>query len=387
MLKVIKNDYAGWDLLVQVLSGEVPEQDPDFQRWLNENEAHKALYFSLKEESSLFDTDRMYRNISTQLFPEKKQGRLFRPWMAYASLLAVVLTLSLTWLSGGFTAKEPKAILAELPEPMQPGGKKARLVLPDGSTVELGDSFSMDSPQSIVNNKQEGELSYTSKRGATQEIEYHTLEVPIGGEYELKLSDGTHVFLNSGSTLRYPSAFAGNMRQVDLKGEAYFNVAKSTTRFIVRTDKVDIEVLGTMFNLSAYDQDATIATTLESGKVQLISKTDKRLYALEPGHQLNYDRTSGDVRKEAVDTDLYTSWRRGEFIFRNQALGEILTRLSRWYNFNISYEDESIRGMKFTGSAEKKRELHYVLRQIELVTNIKFKTEGQQVVAYREYYH
>ena len=147
------------------------------------------------------------------------------------------------------------------------------------------------------------------------QVEYHTIRVPRGGEYNLQLADGTKVYLNAGSSLRYPVRFTGKRREVTLSGEGYFEVAKDSTQpFVVRAGDVDVRVLGTAFNVNAYPEKETVATTLVEGRVQVNYKTGQQV--IQPGMQLVYDKQNGKVDVSVVDTEVYTSWKDGYYYFK-----------------------------------------------------------------------
>ncbi|MDR3061640.1 MAG: FecR domain-containing protein, partial [Dysgonamonadaceae bacterium] len=369
MLKIIKNNYDKWELLCRVLCGEMPENDPEFLAWLEKDEENKALFLSLKNDNSVFDTDKIYRNIvaKTGIQEKEKHQRRFRipVWTRYASIIAILVTSSLFYIS---KYQNQKTSIAQIEsQRIVPGGKKAVLLLANGSSVSLDSDFKIEEKDgiSINNDTTGGRLNYDSGNGKTKKVEYHTIFIPIGGEYELKLSDGTQVHLNSGSKLTYPSYFEGNERHVKLEGEAFFDVEHNGKSFSVETENIELKVLGTSFNLSSYGEDTEVATTLVTGSVEVKIRYNNESYLITPGHQLTFNKESKKVLQEKVNTEIYTAWVRGEFIFRNQPMDDILKKLSRWYDFSIHYDNPETKNMRFTGSAEKKRPLSYLLKQIE----------------------
>lgn len=392
MQKLTTNDYRKWELLLLVLSGELPEQAAEFQKWLSESKANEELYLSLKDENSKdalrFDKELLFRKISESLQPkhhfEKQRTPIRRLWLGllrYASIIILVLGLSVTllWLTND---ELPADALSGAANTIEVGSKKAKLVLENGTTLDLTQDFSLKHTDGTVITNQADGVRY-DKEAVARKPQYHTIEVPYGGEYALTLSDGTKVHLNSGTRLTYPSFFQGAERKVELTGEAYFEVTPDDAPFIVHTNDIKVRVLGTAFNVNAYEQDANVNTTLVNGKVEVINKEDDRVYELAPGYNLNYQKKSRTIETHEVDVELYTAWVRGEFLFENQPLGDILVQLSRWYDFNIEYADASIQEMEFTGGAEKRRPIGYLLNQIEQVTNIKFKKDGKTIVAYK----
>ena len=182
--------------------------------------------------------------------------------------------------------------------------------------------------------------------------------------------------------LVFPSHFDGETRQVELTGEAYFEVKKDSRQFIVQTEKTQIKVLGTSFNVNAYQNEESENTTLVEGSVQIVTIGNEKTHILTPGSNFNINKSSDEISIREVDTSIYTAWINGEFIFRNQPLNTIFNQLSRWYDFDIEYENPSIQSMRFTGSAMKAYPLDYFLNQIKTVTNIKYRKEGGKVILY-----
>jgi ferric-dicitrate binding protein FerR (iron transport regulator) len=298
----------------------------------------------------------------------------------YASIVLLLVASGLFYFSGyqgrkaGVNRVESRRI--------EPGGKKAVLLLANGSSVPLDSDFTIEEKKgvSIDNDLSSGCLSYNVNSGRDQNADFHTIFIPLGGEYELKLPDGTRVYLNSGSKLTYPSDFKENERRVRLEGEAFFDVAHNGMSFVVETDNVELKVLGTSFNISSYGEDMEVATTLVTGSLEVKTKYNDESHRLTSGYQLTFNKKSKELFQEKVNTEIYTAWIKGEFIFRNQPIDLILKKLSRWYGFSIHYEDPEIKNMRFTGSAEKKRPLGYLLKQIETVTTVRFSANGNEMI-------
>jgi ferric-dicitrate binding protein FerR (iron transport regulator) len=169
---------------------------------------------------------------------------------------------------------------------------------------------------------------------------------------------------------------------VELTGEAYFEVKKGDTPFIVKTPEAQITVTGTSFNVNAYQDSKMFQTTLVEGSVQINMSDKPDTYTLRPGNNFTLSKNSDEISIQKVNTDRYTSWMRGELIFRNQPLDDIFTSLKRWYDFEIEYNSPAIRTMRFSGSVEKKRPLDYFLNQIQTVTEIRYKAEGEKIILY-----
>lgn len=200
----------------------------------------------------------------------------------------------------------------------------------------------------------------------TPEITMQRMSTPYGGKTQFTLPDGSTVWLNSGSSFSYPSRFDGE-RIVELTGEAYFKVEKQNEPFKVKTEFGEVEVTGTEFNVKAY-QNETFFTTLESGSVVFTNKYGKQAM-LEPGMQVVFD--SVDFKLRRVNTELFTSWKDGQLIFRDEPLQNIITQLERWYNVEIVLKDDRIKNLKFNGTIEMES-FSEVLELIKVTTPIKY---------------
>lgn len=390
MLNVDKNNFNKWELLLQVLSEEMSESDARFQEWLQEDEENRMLYRSLKgegPEDERFDKDRVFGNISEILsFEQKKRVFIKKRWLGYVAGIALLIAAG--WMIESQMEEEatPRQI-AEVQTPevvVEPGTKKAFLQSSQGESIDLSETFQIENEDgTVISNNTQGVVSFEKNNEKVKEVERHTICVPKGGEYELLLADGSRVHLNSETQLTFPSYFDGETRTVELTGEAFFEVKKSTKPFIVQTASMHVEVLGTTFNVSAYRNEMFTNTTLVEGSVQVYTQNEANPYRLAPGHNLHTDKLSNEVSIQKVNTDLFTAWVKGEFMFRNEPLCDIFAQLSRWYDFTVDYEDISIKEMKFTGSAEKARSLDYLLTLIESVTDIKYKYEGNHIRLYK----
>jgi ferric-dicitrate binding protein FerR (iron transport regulator) len=391
MLKVNRNNLNKWELLLRVLSEEMPENNADFQAWLHACSENRELYKSLKgeagEESGL-DKDKIYSNISGMLPFDKKRPFLhIRRWFGYAAVVFLFLVSGAVIYNTIHQNPEPlQSVAKQSPDTLfEPGSRKAWLLSSGGGApIALTDTFLIKKENGIIiSNKAQGVVRFERSDDEVKQAEYHTIYVPKGGEYELLLADGSRVFLNSETKITFPSYFEGDRREVELTGEGFFEIEKMAKPFIVKTENMDIEVTGTSFNVSAYPDNRYVNTTLVEGSVTVCAGNERQLYYLSPGHHLHVDKISENVSVQEVGTDLYTAWVKGVFMFRNQPLHEILSQLSRWYDFTVEYEDSSIREMKFTGSAEKAKRPDYLFMLIESVTDIKYRSEGNRIVMYR----
>lgn len=206
---------------------------------------------------------------------------------------------------------------------------------------------------------------------ADKEIRYSEITVPCGQMSQLTLSDGTKIWLNSGTTLRYPERFAENSRSVFIDGEAFFKVAKMANKpFTVNTAEMKVEVLGTSFNLSAYKEDEATAVTLVEGKVALQNNAGKTIANLSPGQMATKNKTKLEIHN--VKTAFYIAWKEGEIFFEDERLDEIAVKLERWFNVEIIFANEHLKSQKFTGTILRNKPVDQIMQVLELLSPIRF---------------
>ena len=195
-----------------------------------------------------------------------------------------------------------------------------------------------------------GTLVYKANlHNETAEVMYNTVTIPRGGEYCLELADGTKVWLNAETELRFPVNFSDKTRDVYLKGEAYFQVSKDELHaFQVHTSMGTVAVLGTSFNVRDYADEQKVVTTLEMGKVMYVSGENKKEIILTPGFQVQEEKT-GEIKMKKVDVMQYVGWREGKYVFENTALVDIMRTLERWYDIDVVYVDPVVKRLSFHG--------------------------------------
>lgn len=264
----------------------------------------------------------------------------------------------------------------ELAQDILPGGSKAVLTLINGATVMLDSSGNQSIQQGAsVVQQQGGRLQYLVNRAATGSG-FNTLTTPHGGQYQVILPDGTKVWLNSASSLKYPIAFTGKERTVELKGEGYFEVEKSVNQtFKVNTNNITVQVLGTHFNIMAYPDEPVINTTLEQGAVLII--TGKEQQKLEAGQQAILNNATGVLTLQPADVEVELAWKDGFFEFDNMELSKVMRQLARWYNIEVIDQTNGA-SKKFGGRIGKELKLAEVLKALER-NGAHFKVEGRKV--------
>ena len=381
-------DYKISRLIAKKLMGVIlPEDEERLNAWLEEDARNKDLYRRILEVEN-FSTRDMYAKrldvehtwdaLKEQLAGQRKRRSLFSSWqIGVAASVILLVGIGLYW---GFN-KKPKVKQVEVAAHVEMGGAKAILVTSRGDEIVLQDS----SVQLITLGggmvaKNDGvQVSYKENEGAGKEdvLEYNTIRVPRGGEYKLFLSDNTEVFLNSDSEIRFPVKFGKGKRDVFLRGEAFFVVTKDASRpFVVNAnDKMSVEVLGTQFNLQAYPDDAFVETTLNEGAVRVFN--GKQGVRLRPDEQAVYDEGKFTVRK--VDASSYSAWKEGRFMLLNHSLENIMTRLARWYNIDIFWENPEVKEYHFSGELARYEDFTEILRMLELATRVHFEVKDRTV--------
>ncbi len=264
-----------------------------------------------------------------------------------------------------------------------PGGNKAILKLANGKTIILDNTSNgvlVKIGNTKINKAQDGLLVYKTNKNASQNPNHsiNTITTPRGGQYQIVLSDGSKVWLNAASSLSFPTQFTGNYREVKITGEAYFEVAKNAAiPFRVKTGRAEIEVLGTHFNVMAYDDENEMKTTLLEGAVRIKSKNNTTSI-LKPGQQAILDATGKQKVTEDIDVDDAVAWKNGMFQFRDAGIEVIMRQAARWYDVNISY-DGKIPQRQFTGRISRNVKASVLLNMLKY-TGVNLKIEGKNII-------
>ncbi len=375
------------EIIYKTLQGGADEEERALlEAWLSESEEHRRLFDACRQEGyweerqaehRLFEVEKGYRRFLTRK-ARLERRKLAARWGSAAAGICLAAGIALAL----FHREEPATEQVFPPvQQIAPGKSAATLTLADGRQIVLGDSVpSRVQEASSEIHIQTHELNYSSQAGTEAPV-YNRVSTPRGGEYTIVLEDGTRVSLNAQSELRYPVAFNGKTREVQLMGEAYFEVAPDAEHpFIVKTEGMNIRVLGTTFNVCAY-REGKARTTLVEGKVKV--RAGQQEHVLAPGQQLSRSR-DGQVEVREVDVSNYTAWRNQRFVFEDYSLEEVLYQLERWYNVTFFIRNESARELRFTGDLPKYEHLDKVLEKLELVTYIRFVQEKDVITVYRE---
>lgn len=306
-----------------------------------------------------------------------KEKRLkWRRWFRYAAVLVLPITLGLFGYLYVFGPEEEEMGISAS------NGHEVVLVLSDGKEIHLKDknvsAFLEDWDGTVV--ADENQLSYQNGKPSENQ-ENHLLIVPRGGEYTLILEDGSKVYLNAESKISYPVVFQGNLRQVYLEGEAYFEVFKDASRpFVVNVKGMAVEVLGTEFAVRAYPEEKKVLTTLVNGCVNVSAGAHS--VALRPNEQAVWKKSTDDLQVEPVNVNLFVGWRNGRLVFDNVPLCDLLKELGRWYDFVVEYKNPDLQGLPFSLDIEKYSDFRQVLKLLECTGRVKFSISGNRVTVY-----
>ena len=266
-------------------------------------------------------------------------------------------------------------------QPILPGSSKAVITLSNGERIELENlNRQLQESNGTRIEAANGSLIY-SDTTQSQETLYNEIAIPRGGEFHLTMADGTQVWLNADTRLKYPVNFNGKTREVFLQGEAYFEVAPNAEQpFLVNTTRGCIQVLGTAFNVRDYAEEKKVVTVLESGKVRYTTAgKQQESRELRPGFLLE-DVEGQHLHARQVNTRLYTEWRNGKYIFENASVEEIMSTLQRWYNIDVIYADEKVKQLHFTGDLERYETFDVFLHFMETGGDIRFQIKDNIVI-------
>lgn len=315
----------------------------------------------------------------------KNRRRRLYLWSARVAAVAIIL-IGCVFAWNRMNAPEEGGIVKNVLA-TESGSPKALLVLNTGKQIELKEGETREVVKiagvEVVQDSAGGVRFEDSGSGDAGEAGYNTIVVPEKGEYFAVLSDGTKVWMNSGSELVFPTRFQGNRREVTLKGEAYFEVTANQEKpFYVRTGEARVRVLGTAFNVMAYKEDACIEVALLRGKVSF--DVEEREFVLEPGEIATLNRESGNTAVRKGDVAAIVDWTTGRFNFEDISLSELVVKLERWYGVKFVFGDEAGKSLRFSGAVTKYRALDYVLGIIAKTTSVRFKESGESIVIYSE---
>lgn len=316
--------------------------------------------------------------LSIQLRPRPKANVL---WIYLSTAAAILLALGIAVFY--FFDQQQKSVAptttAQQVE-IHPGSDKAELILSDGSQVSLFDRGSLQNSKDGIASLKDGTLTYRqqTREAALQNVGFNTVRVPMGGQFKVVLADGSKVWLNAGSSVKYPVSFGITSRQIELTGEAYFQVAKNKKLpFTVKSTDMEVTALGTEFNFNTYSNEPFGAATLLEGSLRILNNRSQKTVIIKPGEQaiVNGD----ELRVLQVNGDDYAAWKDGLFVVNKANLNLFLRQVARWYNVEIDISKDREIG---TVSGEFPRDIPIgdLIKSLRTTTGVKLKIEGRRII-------
>jgi transmembrane sensor len=389
------------ELISEEFTGELTvDQKVELESWIKLSPENKLLYEKLKSKEGILENIKETEKINKEFAWEKinagiDKKKVFRlstsGFLKYAAIIVLPLLIGIVVQRTLLNNKIEIITEDIIEDDIAPGLQKAVLTLSDGTEINLDknkdETISTKNNSKIRNEDNTLEYLAGNHEPANVSLIFNTLKTPRGGEYNLVLADGSKVWLNADTKLKYPVNFSSDIRQVFLSGEAYFEVKHNSERpFIVTANTMDVTVLGTSFNVMAYTDENQTQATLIAGKVSVTEISDKKSKTiLSPGYQASLDINSKTISSRKVDTDTYTAWKDGRFVFMNEDLNSIMRKLSRWYDIVPVFNNENLKNYHFTGTLKRYDSINDILEKIELTTNVSFDIgEGSVIISRKE---
>lgn len=382
-----KNIYDDASLIKKSLIKDLSDKEQKELDQLLDDQSLQDVYKELSARGYLKKQFMEYEKYSSQKayreFKERRghSGRIrIVRWVAVVAAVWVLALGVTLWMT--FGKKENVAPLPVASKIIPAGEKKATLTLADGTEVHVEEITAQILQEKGMNIEyRNGEIVYHKSEEKTTEVVYNKLEVPRGGECMIKLDDGTKVWVNAETKLKYPVAFVGDRREVVLEGEAFFDVAKNEKPFIVKTSFGDVRVLGTAFGISAYASESESYTTLVRGKVSVEREGGEPVVIL-PGEQVVTSK-DGKMIKQQVDVEEFVGWKDGIYVFKEKSLGEIMKTLERWYNISVDFQEKSLVDLPFTGNLKRYDDIYVFFDALTRTGDMKYRVEGNQVILFK----
>ena len=388
------------DEILKIMAAEIAgenvtkEEREKMNRWWEEKRGNERTYKMLMGElgevvrlvrqQGGLDREKAYERLESDIRKKmtvrKGKIRRMRWWSFGTSVAGVLLILGvgiMLWM------KPEENGVWEGEKTVEPGIGQVVLTLGDGESVPLKrDTNRLIFGGTMLQVRNErGTLVYSKikSKEASEKIVYNTLTVPVRERFQLVLADGTKVFLNSGSEMRYPERFGKARREVFLKGEAWFEVAKDSAReFWVHAGAMDVKVLGTSFNVKAYERLETVATTLVEGSVEVACAG--KSFQIVPGEQFVYDKNNRVMDVRMVDTESYVSWKDGYYEFEEMELGEVMPLLGRWYAVGVDFEEPELKRLKFSGRLQRYETVADLVKMLEYTGDVVFEVKNDRIL-------
>lgn len=330
---------------------------------------------------------RMRETIMTHVHTEKSIKKLLPSWIKIVAAASIVLTVGISlflYKSNNPTSIKKQIVNEVLANDVGPGKNRATLTLSDGRKVLLAAASNGQLAEQAgvkIRKTSDGQLIYENGTNNTKSVQpvSNTLSTANGETYTLVLPDGSKVWLNAATSLKYPASFVNlRKRVIELSGEAYFEVSKDKSRpFIVKSVDQEVEVLGTHFNINSYTDELYTRTTLLEGAVRV--STGNNQIALQPGKQASLNKKQGNLVVSEVDVEEVMAWKNGNFVFMNEDIKSVMKKISRWYDVEVIYEQD-VSEKAVWGTISRFRNVSQVLNMLEMTGVVKFKIEGRRII-------
>ncbi len=379
---------AFYKLLDKYIAGEASLEEEqqllNFYSSFNKSSISRSVADISSLEIKMYD--RLIEGIELEE-PAQKTGLNRFAKLSIAATLIVAIGISFYFYTGTDKAEPESFVEIDVNNDIAPGNNKAILTLADGSRISLDDAakgFVASQGNTSITKTEDGQIVYEKNEGGTRRVngvlEANTIQTPKGGRFTISLPDGSRVWLNSASSLTYPTAFASSERKVKLSGEAYFEIAKNKkVPFRVESNNQVVEVLGTHFNINSYEDEAYIKTTLLEGSVRVIlNSSNPNTQLLKPGEQSLTSTSQSDIKVQDTDTEKAIAWKNGYFKFKNTPIKDIMREIERWYDVELVY-DGKLAPDEFTGYISNDVKISSVLKMLEESGGIKFTVKGRKL--------
>ncbi len=374
-------------IVLHLLKTINPEEQEELNDWINASSQNKAFFERICSEKTFERKYKLYKDVDSnkafQKFIERtgnKEEKRFPvlKLLKYAAILLLPITIAAYLFLTNSDLDNYKNERAEI----FPGKPQATLILGNGKFIMLNanDRKQIREGFSLLAINAPSGISYEKTKDSTLYNQENILKTPRGGEYTVKLSDGTVIHLNSASQLKYPVAFGEKSRTVYLTGEAYFDIAKDKNRpFYVVTNDILIKQYGTSFNVDSYSPDF-VKVVLVKGSIGVITQNPQAEYRLKESQMAEYTKKDHTVTITNVDTYPYTAWNEGKLVFENKNLGDIMQTLSLWYDMNVHFENQNLKNIHFTGNLKRDASIEDLINAIKYTTDVDIQIKGKEVL-------
>lgn len=379
--------FITWELIAKSFREELrPEEEQQLKEWLHSSPQHERFYRQAMQggntdplvglPESVLEAKRAELLQRIQGRQKHHRTRHLIQYLSYAAVtLSIIMVCTWIWVKPGEEGtKAPGTTTMARNENIQ-------LRLSDGRTINLSTEKegTIQEQDGAEIRQEKGKIAYRQDSSLhKKEIQYNELTVPTGGECQLVLEDGTKLWINSNTRVKYPVRFPDNKREIAVQGEIYLEVVKDGRPFLVNTTAGQVRVLGTSFGVQAYGEE--VLTTLVSGRVRFTNKAGRKT-ELQAGEQA-VATANGEVEKREVRVEEYVGWKDGWYIFREQRLEDVMTTLNRWYGTNVFYQNPRVKDIRFTGNLKRYESIKTFLEVLAASEDVHYKINGETIILY-----